>query len=153
MRYTRVGLASYVVALLLIGIAAGFALVRRAREGRAVVERPDTVVPGWRSLGQESYRSECALCHRDPGAFAPILRSEGGREYLIDLILHGHVRRVEDGRTTIEPIHPTFEHLSDERAAAICNHIAIGGLLERPFPEGIQPVAPSGVAARRDRGR
>lgn len=84
-------------------------------------------------LGASTY-AQCMGCHQPtgtgvPGAFPPLAghaadlyRAEGGREYLIDVILYGLQGAIEVGGTTYNGIMPAFPSLSDEAIAAVLNH-------------------------------
>jgi hypothetical protein len=45
------------------------------------------------------------------GLAVDLLTSEGGRDYLIDFMLTGRVRMIEDGRVTYEETHPSYGEL------------------------------------------
>jgi mono/diheme cytochrome c family protein len=142
---TRVDLISAVVALVLLGAVVGFALLQR--QGGAPPRGP--AEPFGRAAGKETYRAECASCHATAAALAPVFGSEGGRRYLIGLLLRGEIRSVKDGKVTFEEGHPSFDHLTDERIAAVINHIAAGGDVGTTFPENAVPITPDEVRAGR----
>ena len=176
MRYTRVGVASYAIASVLVVTVLGVAWARSRAPSpptppTASTEAPATApsgaaapapgaAPAPQDSGAAAWEAECGACHRDGearGRSIPALRglavtlftSRGGREYLIDLMLDGRVRSVENGRTEYVESHPSYEELSDASIAAILNH-----MLESWGNQELLPAEPplytaAAVAARR----
>lgn len=79
---------------------------------------------------------QCAGCHQAngqgiPGAFPPlaghvaeILAKEGGRDYLILVLLYGLQGQIEVKGMKYNVVMPAFGQLKDEEIAALLNHIA-----------------------------
>jgi hypothetical protein len=131
---------SYVMTLLLLGVATGFAVWR----SRKPVERPRGGDPPWLTEGREAFRAECADCHPDPADVAPPSWSGSAADGVIDLLLRGEARigeRVVTG-------HPDFDSLADSRLAAILGFLATAGAESRRVP-AVPPVTPSAIEARR----
>jgi mono/diheme cytochrome c family protein len=162
MRYTRIGLASYLLGALLLVAALAVAWVRSTASTPAPRVAPGVAETGAerRALGASVYAAECASCHGEGerrGRSIPPLRgfavelfaSAGGREYLIDLLLDGRVRRIEAGRVTFEPAHPDYGHLGDDEAAALLEHMMRSWGNEELLPADASPYAPAEIAARR----
>jgi len=114
------------------------------------------------ALGASSYGT-CVGCHQPtgagiPGAFPPLAghaadlyRAEGGREYLINVILYGVQGAIEVQGTTYNGLMPAFPNLSDEAAAAVLNHT----LSEWGNAEAIGTIdyiQPAEIAAQRGQG-
>ncbi|BBL82682.1 cytochrome c-552 [Thermus thermophilus] len=80
--------------------------------------------------------AQCAGCHQAngqglPGAFpalaghvAEILAKEGGRDYLILVLLYGLQGQIEVKGMKYNGVMPSFAQLKDEEIAAVLNHIA-----------------------------
>ena len=83
--------------------------------------------------------AQCAGCHQQngqgiPGAFPPlaghvaeILAKEGGREYLILVLLYGLQGQIEVKGMKYNGVMSSFAQLKDEEIAAVLNHIATAG--------------------------
>jgi cytochrome c553 len=162
MRYTRIGLASYLLGGLLLAAALVVAWVRSTASAPAPGGAPGAAENGaaWRALGASVYAAECASCHGEGerrGRSIPPLRgfvvelfvSAGGREYLIDFLLDGRVRRIEGERVTFEPAHPSYEHLADDEAAALLEHLLRSWGNEALLPAEARVYAPAEMATRR----
>jgi mono/diheme cytochrome c family protein/heme/copper-type cytochrome/quinol oxidase subunit 4 len=113
-----------------------------------------------RALGERTYASTCQGCHQPggvglPGAFPPLAghmpslyNAEGGREYLIDVLLYGLTGQIQVNGQTYNGNMPAWPGLSDEQIAAVLNHelTAWGNDAEL---ESFTPILPDEVAARR----
>lgn len=88
------------------------------------------------SAGLPHYEASCAACHgylgegllgaTPPlaGTVPELLSLEGGREYVVGVVLHGLSGRIEvDGRE-YEAIMPSFGQLPDQYVADLLNHMA-----------------------------
>jgi mono/diheme cytochrome c family protein len=88
----------------------------------------------WQQLGETTYVQNCSACHQAngqgiPGAFPPLAghipnlyNAEGGREYLIKVVLYGlQGQIVVDGMTYNGAMNP-WGQLSNEQIAAALNH-------------------------------
>ena len=179
MRYTRVGFASYAIAGVLLvtvlsvawarsrasaapGIEAAGATAPAAGVAAPRSPEPDGLAPPPQEADAAAYEAECSGCHRSGearGRAVPALRvhavslftSEGGREYLIDLMLDGSVRFVEDGRTQYDDTHPAYEELSNETVASILNHMLVSWGNRELLPQDARLYTAAEVAARRQR--
>lgn len=89
----------------------------------------------WDQLGEQTY-STCAACHQAtgqgiPSAFPPLAghapelyNAEGGREYLIKLVLYGLQGEIKVGDTSYNGIMtPWAAMLSDEQIASVLNYV------------------------------
>jgi mono/diheme cytochrome c family protein len=132
-------------------------------------DEPDTVVvvvadPTFdRDLGARVYTQNCSACHQAtgagiPGVFPPLAghaldlyQADGGRTYLIDVILYGLQGPIEvDGRT-YAGLMPPFAQLSDEQIAAVLNHSVVG-FDTVDDPDDFDAIRPDEVAAERGKG-
>ncbi|WP_448566480.1 cytochrome C-552, partial [Thermus sp.] len=80
--------------------------------------------------------AQCAGCHQAngqgiPGAFPPlaghvaeILAKQGGREYLIKVLLWGLQGQIEVKGMKYNGVMPNYTQWKDEEIAAVLNHIA-----------------------------
>ncbi|HUF17070.1 MAG TPA: cytochrome c [Thermoanaerobaculia bacterium] len=159
MRYTRLGTATWLIALLLAGFAIAVAFVRSGTSGAPEPVREDTGVFEWQDLGARVYAAECASCHPAGrgGAGLPPLRvhavdlflSEGGREYLIDLLLDGVVRSEVDGAIELMESHPPFDGQTDAQLAAVLNHMLTSWGNDGHLPPDRALYLPEDVKTRR----
>lgn len=171
MRYTRIGMASYSIAAVLLAAVFAVAWLRSRERGAPTSEgvtsetaetRPvgGEAVPPPASLGSDVYATQCRGCHgageargRDVpalrGGAATIFASDGGREYLIDFLLDGRVRRVEGGETRYAPTHPDYAALSDAEVASVLNHMLASWGNDALVPADARPYTSADVAARR----
>jgi mono/diheme cytochrome c family protein len=162
MRYTRIGRASYLLGAMLLAAALVVAWARSSARATPGGAEPGTAENGAarRALGASVYAAECASCHGEGerrGRSIPPLRgftvelyaAEGGRDYLVDLMLDGRVRRAEAGEVRHEEAHPPYEHLDDDAIAALLDHLLRSWGNEALLPAPAAPYAPAEVAARR----
>ncbi len=120
-------------------------------------------VATWEARGERVYGNECVACHQADGsgmgtAFPPLaghtldlLRGEGGREYLIDVVLYGLAGPIQVDGTEYSGHMPGLARLSDEDIAAVVNYTAHAWGHEDDLPDDFVPVSPEEVVERRDR--
>ena len=161
MRHLIAHLAVYIIAMVLVGGAAAFGVVR-SRQLVVVDERTllgrhepaDAREFDWAELGAYGYERNCANCHLADGRgwdqypqlreAAGTFRAEAGRAYLIDLHLYGLAS--DRWRAPM----PRMDHITDAELAAILNHVVtrFGGadaVVDTLFQ-------PADIAARRGQG-
>ena len=174
MRYTRIGTASYAIAAVLVVAVVAVAWARSRPASEPVGAPPAEATPptlatqqtpeapvgvAAQEAGAAAYGAECAGCHREGeargrsipalrGLAADLFTSEGGRDYLIDFMLTGRVRTLEDGRATYDETHPSYAGLSDGSIAGILNHMLTSWGNEALLPDR-RPYTESEIAARR----
>lgn len=114
-----------------------------------------------RALGTQVYAANCAACHQLtgaglPGVFPPLAghsitlyQADGGRAYLIDVMLYGLQGQITVNGTNYNGLMPAWAHLSDEQIAAVINH-SVAGLADAP--EGFDAIREAEVAAQRGQG-
>lgn len=161
-------LANIVTYALVIGLAVGAGLFAWARSEQIViateadVEPAETVPPesvtafAWRDFGEATYLRNCRNCHTVDGSgrgmYPPVqnqtahLAEEGGRGYLMDLVLYG-LSTGEYGAPM-----PPMSELSDAEIAAVTNYILVQFAVSGTAPDTSRLVLPRDVAARRGRG-
>ncbi|BDG15743.1 cytochrome C-552 [Thermus brockianus] len=106
--------------------------------------------------------TQCASCHQVngqgiPGAFPPlaghvaeILAKQGGREYLIKVLLWGLQGQIEVKGIKYNGGMPGFNGLKDEEIAALLNHIATAWGDDKKV-QGFKPFTAAEVKALRDK--
>ncbi|ADI15016.1 c-type cytochrome [Truepera radiovictrix] len=112
--------------------------------------------------GESLYLANCASCHLAsgegvPGVFPPLVRhvpnleaAEGGRAYLINMMLYGVQGEIEVLGERYNGVMPGWRGLSDEAIADLLNYISVAwGNAER-LPEGFEAYTPDEVAAQRE---
>ena len=118
----------------------------------------------WQELGETTYTSFCVACHQAsgegvPAAFPPLaghmpalFNAEGGKEYLINVILYGLQGEIEVDSTTYNSVMtPWAASLDDEQIAATLNH-ELTNWGNDALIEDFSPILPEDVAALRDLG-
>jgi mono/diheme cytochrome c family protein len=92
-------------------------------------------VPEVLTAGQAAYEANCASCHQANGAgivgaFPPVAghaaalyNAEGGRPYLINLLLYGLQGEIQVEGQTYNGVMPAWQQLSDDDIANILNYI------------------------------
>ena len=117
-----------------------------------------------RELGESVYASFCVSCHQGqgqglPGVFPPlaghvpdIYNVDGGREYLIEVVLYGLSGQITvDGQTYNGAMPAWGGQLNDDQVAAVVDHISTAWGNEEEL-DGFTPTAASEVAGLRDQG-
>lgn len=131
--------------------------------GAGAVHAQDTDAFQWEQLGQQTYASTCSSCHQPegqgvPGAFPPLAGhvpslalAEGGREYLMHVVLHGLEGPIEvEGQTYNGLMPPWKGSLSNDQVAAVLNHVLTSWGNADAFEGGFEPFVPSDVAPLRE---
>lgn len=111
--------------------------------------------------GQMVFNANCLACHQVTGAGIPavfpplvehvpgLLAVEGGRRYLVDVVLFGLTGRIAVAGQDYDGMMPAWGHLSDEQLADVLNYVATvwdnGSLL----PDGFVAFTPDEVLAVR----
>lgn len=142
--------------------------------GRVVVTDPDAEMAevketepeatDWRVAAEGAYNAQCAACHQRDGsgvrgAFPPLAdhvpalaAPEGGREYLIDLVLYGLAGAIEVKGVNYRGMMPGMARLSNDDVAATLNHALLSWGNEEFLPEGFELITTEEVEQRRGLG-
>lgn len=161
-------LANIVTYALVAGLALGAGLFAWARSAQLVVATEADVEPAWtveptgparfdwRAFGEATYVANCQNCHTvdgsGRGAYPPVqnqtahLGADGGRGYLVDLVLYG----LYTG-TYGAPM-PPMPELSDAEVAAVTNYVLTRFTARGTAPDTSRLFIPLNVAERRGRG-
>ena len=111
--------------------------------------------------GATLYARTCAGCHQGngqgiPGVFPPLaghvpalLAADGGRQYLIDVVLFGLTGPITIGGQSYNGMMPPQSDLSDAAVAGVLNHIASAWKNAEKLPKGFQPYTAQEVKAQR----
>ena len=114
-------------------------------------------------LGAQVYASNCSSCHQAngagiPGAFPPLAghmpelyNADGGREYLMNVLLYGLQGQIEVGGQSYSGVMPAWQQLSDEQIAAVLNH-ELTSWENEALLEDFAPIAAEEVAGQRGAG-
>ena len=110
--------------------------------------------------GESVYQSNCVACHQAngqgiPGAFPPLanghvpnlLAVEGGRPYLINVLLYGLTGEITVDGNVYNGVMPAWNQLSDEQISGVLNYISTAW--ENEPPEGFEEFTPEDIAAQR----
>ena len=114
----------------------------------------------WQELGEKTYSSSCASCHQAngqgvPAAFPPlaghlpeVYSVEGGRDYLIRVVLFGLQGQIQVNEESYNGSMPAFGQFSDEQIAAVLNH-ELSSWENSSQLEDFRPIQPTEVADAR----
>lgn len=117
----------------------------------------------WQQIGETTYIQNCSACHQAngqgiPGAFPPLAghipnlySAEGGREYLIKVVLYGLQGQIEVNGMTYNGAMNPWGQLSDEQIAAALNHELTSWGNDQML-NNFNPILPDEVAAQRGLG-
>lgn len=115
----------------------------------------------WQALGEKTYTTNCAGCHQIngegvPASFPPhaghlpnVLAKEGGRQYLINVLLNGLQGEIMVKGKPYNGIMPSWNSLKDEEIAAVLNHELHSWGNSEMLPEDFTPILPEEVAVER----
>lgn len=118
----------------------------------------------WQARGEQVYANQCVACHQADGSglegvFPPLAghasdlaTADGGRGYLIDVVLYGLAGAIEVDGVEYRGQMPAFGRLADGDVAAIVNHTVHAWGNDEALAEDFAPVTADEVAERRDRG-
>jgi mono/diheme cytochrome c family protein len=114
--------------------------------------------------GETLYAANCASCHQAagqgiPGAFPPLAghmpelyAAEGGRAYLINVVLYGLQGPIEVLGQPYNGVMPGFSQLADDEVAAVLNHELTSWGNDALLTD-FSPITSDEVAAERVVGR
>jgi cytochrome c oxidase subunit 2 len=117
----------------------------------------------WQARGEAAY-ANCAACHQAngrgiPGAFPPLaghmpdlVAREGGREYLIEVVLYGLQGPITVLGNRYDALMPGFGYLSDVDVASLLNYALHAWENDELLPEDFEAITPEEVAAQRGQG-
>lgn len=83
------------------------------------------------------------------GSIPGLLGTEGGRDYLIGVLLHGLSGEIEVSERTYDGIMPPWGHLSDQHIAAVLNHLGTAWGNRELLPDGVPEFTALEVSLRR----
>lgn len=158
MRHLVANIATYTIAALLILGSALFAWMRSSQlvlsDEYATLARYEPTPEHdfeWREVGEHAYASNCRNCHGREGLgwdqypgltdTARLFAAPGGREYLVELHLHG-LTSPRWGAPM-----PSMGHLQDVELAAVLNHVLTH--FGNTPPTGARLYVPADIAALR----
>jgi mono/diheme cytochrome c family protein len=115
----------------------------------------------WQALGEKTFSTNCAGCHQMNGEGVPtvfpphaghlpnIIAKEGGRQYLIQVLLNGLQGEIQVKGKTYNGIMPSWNMLKDDEIAAVLNHELTSWGNAEMLPEDFTPILPEEVTAER----
>jgi mono/diheme cytochrome c family protein len=113
------------------------------------------------ALGEKTYSTYCVGCHQPngqgvPSSFPPhadhlpnVLAKEGGRQYLIKVLLNGLQGEIMVKGKTYNGVMPSWNSLKDEEIAAVLNHELTSWGNDELLPENFVAISSEEVAAER----
>ena len=114
--------------------AAEYAALREQQEAAAAGVGDEAGVASV-ALGEQVYASNCVACHQAtgqglPGVFPPLsghaanlYAADGGRDYLLNVLLYGVMGSIQVNGATYGGVMPGWAQLSDEQIAAVLNYV------------------------------
>ena len=146
----------YLMAAFVIVLVVGLALARSA--GMAITLGPESPTTAtatapdarpWYDLGMEVWDARCYSCHADLEYVPELFLADGGRAYLLELMLFG-VR----GEVVIEGVptnlrHRSYGSLDDEQLSAVLNLMLVAWGNDDALPAEVDFYGPEEVAAAR----
>jgi hypothetical protein len=165
MRHVYVHRAAVVLAVLLVVAAALFAwwrsrdltLVLFVDAGRLEAlaadddDRTETEDWAWQVPGGSFYAGSCRGCHVRLTHVPELFAADGGRPYLIDLLLFGFEGEAPIDGSLERFDHPPFAERSDDHVAAVLNHLLVSWGNEDELGGDVALYRPEEVADARDR--
>jgi cytochrome c oxidase subunit II len=133
-------------------------VVPASQFARGAAAEPTTGETTTANIGEQVFNTNCAACHQASGegiagAFPPvaghsaaIYAAEGGREYLINLLLNGLQGEIIIDGNTYNGIMPAWRQLSDEQLAEVLNYT----LTTWDTPSDFQPYEAAEIAEARN---
>ncbi|MEX2501276.1 MAG: c-type cytochrome [Trueperaceae bacterium] len=124
-----------------------------------------TTVTWDEARGADVFGANCTACHQPegqglPGAFPPLRSNvtdiasvEGGRSYLIDVLLYGLQGPITVDGSEYAGNMPGWQQLDDGEIADALNHLLHAWGNDDALPSGFVPYVPDDIADRRDEGR
>ena len=126
-------------------------------------EATPVAVFDWQELGESTYSANCVSCHQATGlgivgAFPPLAghipdlyNAEGGREYIINVVLYGLQGEINVEGNVYNGIMTPWSQLSDEEIAATLNHELMSWGNDALVTD-FTPILPEEVTALRGQG-
>lgn len=114
--------------------------------------------------GEGVFNLSCATCHQPtgtgvPGAFPPLAGhapelalAEGGRDYLINVVLYGLQGEIQVDGQTYNGVMAPWGQLSDDEIASTLNYVLRSWENAELTPQEFPAFTPDEVAAQRDAG-
>ena len=111
--------------------------------------------------GEHIYQENCLACHQANGRgvvgaipphvghtpyLAQATEGIGGRDYMIDVVLHGLEGQVVANNEQYDGIMPPYDHLSDEEVAEVLNYSVNAWGNQALLPQNFQFFTPEEVA-------
>jgi hypothetical protein len=146
----------YLMAAFVLLLVVGLALARSAgmaitlgTEAPAVASASAPDERPWYDLGMEVWDARCYSCHADLAYIPELFLADGGRTYLLELMLFG-LR----GEVVIEGVptslrHRSYASLDDEQLSAVLNLMLVAGGNEEALPADVDFYTREEVAAAR----
>lgn len=115
------------------------------------------------AAGESVYSTTCVACHMQngagvPSAFPPLaghfpdlVAAEGGRDYVINVVLYGLSGPIEVDGTPYNSV-MTPQMLDDQQVADVLNYVSVAWENAGALPEGFEAFTADEVTPHRDTG-
>ena len=136
--------------------AAEFAALQEQRAAPPAAEGAEAGAAGI-EVGEQVYATNCVACHQAngqglAGVFPPLsghaadlYRADGGREYLLKVVLFGLMGAIEVDGAAYNGVMPAWAQLSDDQIASVLNYVLASwdnaGEVEEELPYAAADVA------------
>jgi hypothetical protein len=147
----------YLMAAFVMVLVVGLALARSAGVAITVGPEAPTLVSAtpeddwpWFEAGMELWDARCYGCHAEVTYLPDLFLAEGGRSYLIELMLFGLPQSevvIEGELRTIR--HPPFASIDDEQLAAVLNMMLVAWGNDEALPDEVEFFTPEEFAEAR----
>jgi hypothetical protein len=148
---------AYLIAAFFVLVVVAFSYFRSVGFGIALGPEPEPVLvsePGypWFDEAMEIWDARCYGCHAELTYIPGLFLAEGGREYLIDVMLFGALGEVEiEGVVQTLRHRPYRDEFSDEEHAALLNLMLVAWGNDEALPDDVEFYTAENVAQARER--
>lgn len=127
----------------------------------AVMAQGGPLVGSDTSAGEAVFTTDCVACHQAagtgiPSAFPPLVKHvpailglDGGRKYIMDVLLFGTQGAITVEGTDYNGLMPAWGHLTDQQISDVLDYVATAWGNADLLPDGFPAFTPDEIKARR----
>jgi hypothetical protein len=146
----------YLMAAFVLVLVVGLALARSAGVAITIGPEAPTLVSAtpedewpWFDAGMELWDARCYGCHADLTYVPDLFLAEGGRGYLLDMMLFGVQGEVVIEGELVNLRHRPYLSLEDEELSAVLNLMLVAWGNDEALPDDVEFYTPEEVADAR----